>query len=150
MTTGAVDLKRVEEKLGYVEECLRALRTLPVASLEEFLADLRNPAAAESLLRRGLEALLDIARHLLAKGTGERTLEYAEVARLAGRRSLVLDPATREKFVQMGGYRNRMTHDYGEVTAEELYRIVRDELADVELVAEELRQAAIRLGRPRR
>ena len=48
----------------------------------------------------------------------------------------------------MGGYRNRMTHDYGEATAEELYRIVRDELADVELVAEELRQAAARLGQP--
>ena len=71
------------------------------------------------------------------------------MARLAGRRSLVLDAATRDKFVQMAGYRNRMTHDYGEVTAEELYRIVRDELPDIELVAEELRQAAVRLGRPR-
>jgi hypothetical protein len=35
MTTGSVDLKRVEEKLGYVAECLRALRTLPVTWRQE-------------------------------------------------------------------------------------------------------------------
>ncbi len=147
MTPATVDLKRVEEKLDYVRGCLRELRALPADSLELFLADFRNAAAAESL-RRALESLLDVARHLLAKGVGERALEYADVARPAGGRGLVLDPGARDKFVQIAGYRNRMTHFYGEVTAEELHRIVRHELTDIELVAEELRQATSRLARP--
>ncbi len=31
------------------------------------LSDRRNPAAAESYLRRSLEAIFDIGRHILAK-----------------------------------------------------------------------------------
>ena len=51
--------------------------------------------AAESYLRRVLEAVLDLGRHILAKGLGEGTLEYKQVA-LALQRAGVLDEALAE------------------------------------------------------
>ena len=58
------------------EQC-RAHGVLP---LDLSAGDRRNPAAAESFLRRAIEALLDAARHLLAKGHGPAGLEYRDVA----------------------------------------------------------------------
>jgi hypothetical protein len=66
---------------------LAALRALPLSSYEQFAADPRNPAAAESFLRRGLEALLDLGRHVLAKRFGRATTEYREIARCWVRRA---------------------------------------------------------------
>ena len=65
MTTGSVDLKVVDDRLQAVATYLAQLRELPASSRDEFLADHRNPNSAESLVRRALEALLDVARHLL-------------------------------------------------------------------------------------
>jgi len=142
MTRGAIDLKVVADRLAIVSACLRDLRSLPSASLTEFLADSRNAAAAESYLRRALEGLLDVARHLLAKGFGEATVEYRQTALRAVERGLVRDRDAGARFPLLAAYRNRLTHFYAEVTPEELFGIVTGELGDIETLAEELRAAA--------
>jgi uncharacterized protein YutE (UPF0331/DUF86 family) len=146
VTPAGVRLKLVRERLAMVHDLLAALRTLPQGSEEEFLADLRNPAAAESLVRRALEALFDIARHLLAKGKGRGSLEYKEVARLTGHYGLITDPALAAKLEEMAGFRNRLVHFYDEVTPRELFAVVTSELGDIEAVAEALRSAAAALA----
>lgn len=145
MTSGPIDLKVVQDRLQIVEECLRGLRALPLETPEVFLSDYRNPAAAESLLRRSLEALLDVARHLLAKGFGQRSLEYRQVAQLSVEKGLIRDAGLGRRFLLIASYRNRLTHVYSEVTPDELYKIASTELGDVEALALELRQAATRL-----
>ncbi len=84
------------------------------------MRDPRNIAAAESYLRRALEALLDLGRHILAKGLGEGAVEYRQIA-LALRRAGVVDEAQGALLHDMAGYRNRLTHFYDEVTAAELF-----------------------------
>jgi uncharacterized protein YutE (UPF0331/DUF86 family) len=145
VTPTGVRLKVVEDRLSAVAGYLARLRRLPAGSEAEFLADERTADAAESLLRRALESLLDVARHLLAKGLGEATLEYKEIARRAGERDLIADADLATAFVEMAGFRNRLTHFYREVTPGELHAIVRDRLGDVERIAAELRAAADRL-----
>ena len=146
MTPGKVDLKVVGDRLRIVERCRADLEAIPHDSLEEFLADRRNPLAADAALRRALEALFDVARHLLAKGKGMAGLEYREVARLAAEHGLIDDPIVAERFSDMAGYRNRLTHHYDEVTPEELHYIVTSRLGDVAAVAESLRTAAADLA----
>jgi uncharacterized protein YutE (UPF0331/DUF86 family) len=146
MTRAQVDFKVVATRLEIVDVSLSHLRSLPAGSLAEFLADPRNPAAAESNLRRAIEALLDIARHLLAKAFAEGPLEYRQVARRAAETGLVLERGVGETFYLLAGYRNRLTHFYAEVTSEELFEIVSQRLDDLSAVAAELRQAAARLG----
>jgi uncharacterized protein YutE (UPF0331/DUF86 family) len=146
MTPGRVDLKVIVDRLSLVERYLVQLRQIPAASFEEFLADPRNAAATESLLRRALEALLDTARHVLAKQFAVATLEYREIARLAAERGLVRDERLAECFRQMAGFRIRLTHHYQEVTDQELYGILTGRLADIEGVRAQLASAASSLA----
>jgi uncharacterized protein YutE (UPF0331/DUF86 family) len=149
VTPGRVDLKVVDDRLAAIESCLADLRALPSSSLDEFTADRRNPAAAESLVRRALQSLFDLLRHLLANGLGRPVLEYKEIARAAAEECLVSDPRLAALLVLLAGYRNRMVHFYIEVTPEELYRIVHGELGDLEAIAAELRRTAARLAAER-
>ncbi len=87
-------------------------------------------AAAQSYVRRALEALLDLGRHVLAKGLGKGVLEYKQVA-VALQREGLLDERTGSALVEMAGYRNRLVHFYDEVGAGELYEICTRRLDDV-------------------
>ena len=147
MTPGKIDLKIVRDRLQLVNQSLLDLRSLPQRDFAEFTSDRRNVLAADAALRRGLEALFDVTRHLLAKGFGVGSLEYRDVARRAGDHNLVPDPVLTEQFVAMAGYRNRLTHHYDEVTPRELFEIITGHLDDLESIAEALRSAASRLAR---
>ena len=111
----------IESRLSLIIELTHQLDSLAACSESEFLADPRNVGAAESFLRRSLEAVFDIGRHLLAKsGHSDLAREYKTIAQ--GMRALNVVP---EEFVsiliQMAGYRNRMVH---EVTPSELYQLI--------------------------
>ena len=80
MTPRTIRAEVVLEKAAWVRSMLAELERLPLASLDQFLSDRRNPAAAESFLRRALEGLLDLGRHILSKGFGEGVVEYKKVA----------------------------------------------------------------------
>ncbi len=146
MTAGEVSLKVVADRLGQVDRWLSGLRAIPVDSLAAFKADPRNPAAAESFLRRGIEALLDVARHLLAKGYGLGALEYREVARRAADKGFLGDRELEVRFEQIAGFRNRLTHYYSDVT-EEFFEILGQHSQDIERIAIALRRAAEELAR---
>lgn len=131
MTPGPISQKVVAAKSEIVREMLAGIRTLPLDSERGFRADPRMVAAGESYLRRAIEALIDLGRHLLARGFGKPVPEYAEVAVELGRRG-VLDPAVAERLRVMARYRNRLVHFYDEVTPAELYRILSIEIVDIE------------------
>jgi uncharacterized protein YutE (UPF0331/DUF86 family) len=139
MTPGRLSRRVIADRLEWIERMLAALRTLPLESEQAFFADPHNVAAAESYLRRALEALLDLGRHILAKGFGEGVSEYKEIARGLHRQD-VLDDAAAELLETMAGYRNRMVHFYHEIAAQELYQICAHRLEDVAYVTREVRR----------
>jgi uncharacterized protein YutE (UPF0331/DUF86 family) len=81
MTPSRLRAKVIAERVAWIRRMLDGLRALPLTSFETFSSDPRNVAAAESHLRRALEALLDLGRHVLAKGFGQAAVEYKDVAR---------------------------------------------------------------------
>jgi uncharacterized protein YutE (UPF0331/DUF86 family) len=133
MTPSKIRSAVVAERVAWIREMLAQLRTLPLDSLAAFESDARNPAAAESYLRRGLEALLDLGRHVLSKGFGRVTTEYKEIAEALCEVG-VLDQGKCKLLREMAGYRNRMVHFYSNVTRPELYQICTQQLSDVESV----------------
>jgi uncharacterized protein YutE (UPF0331/DUF86 family) len=133
MTPGRLSAKVVAERSEWIRTMLEGLRALPLESLASFRADPRTAPAAESFLRRGLEALLDLGRHLLAKGFGDAPAEYREIARQLGARG-VLSPDEAELLARMAGYRNRLVHFYDEVSEEELLEICTERLSEIERV----------------
>ena len=133
MSPSKVRVATVLHLSALVDDVLRGLGALPMTSLAAFQSDARDAAAAESYLRRVLEAVLDLGRHILAKGLGEGTLEYKQVA-LALQRAGVLDEARGEVLVDLAAYRNRLTHFYDEVTTPELFEICAHRVAEIRLV----------------
>lgn len=133
MTPDRLSRKVVTERSDWVREMLERIRALPLASLGDFAADQRNVDAAESCLRRALEALLDLGRHMLAKGFGSAPAEYKQVAQGLGACG-VLNEDEAALFVRMAGYRNRIVHFYDRVSEAELYELCSSQLTDFEVV----------------
>jgi uncharacterized protein YutE (UPF0331/DUF86 family) len=133
MTPGDLRPEIVAERSAWVREMLGALGRLPLESFEAFTADSRTPAAAESYLRRSLEALLDLGRHVLAKGFGRAAAEYKEIATALGEVE-VLDARSAELLKEMAGFRNRLVHFYDRVTQNELYEVCTRDAQDVGVV----------------
>jgi uncharacterized protein YutE (UPF0331/DUF86 family) len=138
MSPGAVRATVVADKAAVIEQMLAGVATLPLATEAEFLADSRMVAAGESFLRRGLEALFDIGRHVLAKGFGDPAADYKAIAQRLGEHS-VLEASQVERLRAMAGYRNRLVHFYDEVTPGELYGILTDHVADLREILDALR-----------
>jgi len=131
MSPSKIRLKSVTAKAELIREMLAAIETLPLASEAEFSADLRMVAAGESFLRRSLEGLLDLGRHVLAKGFGKVVPEYAAVADELAAQG-ILSPESAAKLRLMARYRNRMVHFYDDILPRELYGILARERGDVE------------------
>jgi uncharacterized protein YutE (UPF0331/DUF86 family) len=133
MSPSKVRLKTVTAKAELIRDMLAAIETLPLGSETEFSADPRMVAAGESFLRRSLEGLLDLGRHVLAKGFGKVVPDYAAVADELAAQGILL-PETAVKLRLMARYRNRMVHFYDDVTTPELYGVLTGERRDVEEV----------------
>jgi len=123
----------IAERAAWIREMLRRMQQLPLTSFDLFTADPRNTAAADSYLRRALEALLDLGRHVLARGFGQAVTEYRDIARGLVQVG-VLDPDRGTLLRELAGYRNRLVHFYHEVSDEELYEICSQQTADIEML----------------
>ena len=133
MTPGKISKKVVSDRLNWVERMLTEIQSLPLGSYHDFIGDKRNVWSAESCLRRSLEALLDIGRHILAKSFGTGVSEYKEIAQRLGDFG-VLSQEEAIILRVLAGYRNRLIHFYHEIGNEELYKICREQLGDLEIV----------------
>ncbi len=136
--TPPVSQKIASAKAGTIRDMLAAIASLPLASEDQFLGSPHMAAAAESYLRRAIEALLDWGRHLLAKGFNRPVAEYKAIPP-ALRECGVLVPESEKAMLAIAGYRNRMVHFYDEITPQELYTILTEHVRDIEALAAELR-----------
>ena len=130
MTPAKLSKRVVGDRLEWIDKMVTEINSLPLGGYEEFTGDNRNIWAAESCLRRALEALLDLGRHILAKSFGEGVSEYKKVA-IELERTRVLSQGDARLLRTLAGYRNRLVHFYHDVTTEELYKICKNELGDI-------------------
>lgn len=131
MVISSLNTKRLLELLRFIESCLNELRPFSKMTIDEFLSDRKNPPFVESFLRRALEAVFDIGRHILAKTYGFKEIEYKVIAKELAEKGIITKDLSDILYV-MAGYRNRMVHFYREITSEELYQIAVNNLSDFE------------------
>lgn len=130
MSPSKVSQRIVLDRIAWVDRMMMEIRSLPLSDRAVFLAESRNVWAAESCLRRAIEALFDIGRHILARGFGRGDVEYREIAEGLGATG-VFDPAESLLMRTLAGYRNRLVHFYHEVSAGELFEICSRQLDDL-------------------
>ncbi|MBE2199950.1 MAG: DUF86 domain-containing protein [Anaerolinea sp.] len=139
MTPQPLSQRVVTERLAWAEQMLAAIRRLPLHNQQLFFADERNIWTADSCLRRALEAVFDLGRHILAKQFGVAASEYKETATQLQQHG-VFDATDAALLRLLAGYRNRLVHFYHEVSAAELYEICSQELGDIEKIIAAYRQ----------
>lgn len=135
MVPSQIRKRIVAEKVGWIREMCASMRRLPLDTGDLFQSDPRNPAAAESYLRRAIEAVIDLHRHILAKGFGIAVLEYKEIASALVEHK-VIDEATGLLLKRLAGHKNRLVHFYNEVSTRELYDICTTQIKDIEEVTD--------------
>lgn len=139
MTPGAISKRILVDRLELIDNLLREIQALPLGDRNSFFADRRNIWAAESCLRRSLEALFDIGRHILAKGYGSGVSEYREIATRLHTQGVIQDKEANLMEI-LARYRNRLVHFYHEVSAEELYEICAHQLNDLKVIQDAFRR----------
>lgn len=137
MVISNLNIKLIEDRLGFINKAVARLKRLSYIDERDFLDD-DNPAIAESYLRRSLGAIFDIGRHIIAKTAGKGIVEYKEIASALGDRGVITKQLA-ERLRLMAGYRNRLVHFYHEVNDRELYLITKSNLADIEGFVKEMK-----------
>jgi len=137
MVISNLNIKLIEDRLGFINKAIVKLRKILNFTEEDFLQG-DAPAIAESYLRRSLEAMFDIGRHITAKTAGKGIIEYKEIANTLGDMKIITKGLA-ERLRLMAGYRNRLIHFYHEVADKELFLILKNNLSDIEDFVREIK-----------
>ena len=141
MTPDRINGRVIVDRIAWVQTMVARLKALPLRSKDEFLGNPDLVAAAESYLRRALEALFDLGRHILAKKFALPASEYKDVASGLANVKL-LDKSEADLLAKMAGYRNRMVHLYHEIGPEELHQIALLHADDILLILDRIKRWA--------
>lgn len=127
----------IAARLDIIHSAIRRLQLLARMPREQFLHDEDAVDIAENRLRRALEALFDLGRHLVVKsGLGVPQDYRAIIEKMKDSQMLPTDFA--RQIMGMAGYRNRPVHEYNKVTPEELYEILQNRLGDFTLFCQHI------------
>jgi uncharacterized protein YutE (UPF0331/DUF86 family) len=101
------------------ERSVERLKRLRERSLEELLSDEDALDVLENNVRIAIEALLDVARYIIASMGWERPASYREIADILERHN-VIGSSEAQLLRGLAGLRNVIVHLYAEVDYEKL------------------------------
>lgn len=130
-TMEMIDHATIQRRLAYIQTALQELRAYRACHFDEFKQDRRTHNAAAYQLQTAVEAVTDIANHLVAAlGLGQPKERADSVMLLAQAEILPNDLAKRLKTAI--GMRNKLVHGYVDLMLESLYRTLQEDLGDLE------------------
>jgi len=132
-----VNLDRLRELAGHLLGAVRELRELGRAPREVFLADSRTVNSAKYLLIVATEAALDICNHLAARRGGRSPRDYADCITVLQEIGAV-DSALGARLARLARFRNLLVHLYWRVEDAEIYRVIQEDLGDLDAYLQSL------------
>lgn len=132
-----VDTLVVTKRLNKLREYLGFLKTLRREPKERFASDPFVYGSAERYLQLAIQALLDIANHILSDRKLKEPQEYRDVIKILGDNGLLSRELVR-RLLPLVGLRNMLVHDYMDIDRERLYEALQRELGDFEEFAKEV------------
>lgn len=102
MVISSLNTARILELARFIDSCLQELKPFSAMTKEEFLSDRKNPPFVESYLRRSLEAVFDIGRHILAKTYGFKEIECKAIAKGLGEKGIVTEELSDTLYIMYG------------------------------------------------
>ncbi|TSC77535.1 MAG: hypothetical protein G01um101433_562 [Parcubacteria group bacterium Gr01-1014_33] len=121
----------VMPRIDGITRNIKRLREFGARPREEFLKNEDLFDLSQHHLRLALEGIFHIASHILSRIPGARATGYREIAIALGTHGIVDMAFAEDTLAKMAGYRTRLTHFYHEITPEELYSIIQNNLDDI-------------------
>lgn len=122
----------VIKRIDGIHQELIELRALGELSKNDFCEGV-GFKLAQYHLHRALEGVFNIGAHILSRIPGAQAAQYKEIALKLGEYGIVDKNFSVEKMVLMAGYRNRLVHFYADISPNELYAIIKNNLADFDV-----------------
>ena len=132
-----LDKRRIKDKINIIENNLKDLKKFLDCSCDEFLSDYRNPASAKYLLQTSIEAMNDIANHIIASKRLKKPETSAQSLKILNKNDFISDEKL-PNYIKMIKFRNRLVHLYNEIDNKQLYQILKNNLSDLEYFIKEI------------
>lgn len=140
MTANKLKKESIIPRIDGIMKDIEKLQSYAKKPLEEFKNNEDLFSLSQFYLRQALEGVFHIGEHILSRLNGGRATEYKEIAQLLGKRGIVEKHFADTKLKTMAGYRNRLTHFYAEVTPEEIYNILNNDLGDFDIFLKSVKE----------
>lgn len=124
-----IDNNKIRRKINTLQQNIKFLDSLRQMSGADFVADPRNYLSATRVLQISVEAMIDIANHIIAREGLGIPQTYHDAIKILIREGYL--PNDKEAtFRAMIRFRNRAVHMYDEIDEQEIYRIICEYLGD--------------------
>ena len=127
-----VDRHVVLARLGKIRQYVALLRKIRgLANESVFVKDPLVYGNAERYLQLAIQAVLDIANHIVADMNLSLPGDNKELFELLAAHK-VLSTRLAKRLTPMAGFRNILVHEYLEIDRHRVYRALKDDLGDFE------------------
>ena len=127
-----VNHDRIRDKLQSIKDNLSELDQIAKYNIQTFVADTILFHATTRMLQISIEAILDIAQHIVARNHLGTPKTYREAIELLAGVGIVSEEQL-PTLLRMIRFRNRVVHQYDDVSREEVYKIATLNLSDFEV-----------------
>lgn len=125
-----LDSDQINQKLAQLEEYLQQIRKLKDKPKSEFSEFSLTEAAAERLVYKACQQVIDIAQSIGSElGFGPPRF-YRDLFIQLGQ-AKIISGNLQKKLEAMAGLRNKLAHEYAKVKPEEIYNVVNKDYQDL-------------------
>ncbi len=125
-----IDATLITRKFNLILRDLKELETFGRMTIESYLANRVNSAAAERYLERVIGRLIDINFHIITELGHPPPKDYYESFVMLGRLE-VLPVEFSKKIATAAGLRNRIVHEYDELDERKIHQAIQEALQDI-------------------
>lgn len=125
-----IDKTRINGKFTVLEKNLKELEELRKLNYKELVQDYVRLEGCVYMLQTSIQALLDISLHIIAKLGLRSPKSSKDVIKILEENDLISKDEVRT-YEEMVGFRNKVVHNYAEIDAKEVYRILQEDLEDI-------------------
>jgi len=126
-----VNIERIKQFAGEIKEALHVLKEYLPKGKEEILKNPTILGSAKYHLIVAIQGCIDICNHLVAKKGGRAPEDYADCFKLMADLG-ILENGLSERLAQMARFRNLLIHLYWRVDNERVYKILSENLVDID------------------
>lgn len=123
-------LRDVERKVEHIKNNFNKLEKLKKYNYEELTNNFERVDSVIYTLQTSIEALLDIARYIIAELGLKIPSKNSEIIEILVENNFIKKDDMK-KYIQMIGFRNRVVHEYNTIDYQLLYRILHKDSNDL-------------------